>query len=209
MDSLKSSTPDKSEIEYNVAAPHRSLFRKRSFNKYLQHKESIIQIETTDNKESTNVKLSDVNCTCKNSRCLKLYCACFSSGSICSATCRCRMCENIEGSIQRERAVKRTKFIHPRAFTSRVVVGSSSTSMDLKAAHYKGCKCNKSNCLKKYCECFALGISCGESCKCKDCFNCASAAEILQSEEYLDKNFLTDFLREANNSAELTSLSLI
>jgi hypothetical protein len=37
--------------------------------------------------------------------------------------------------------------------------------------HSKGCKCKKSNCLKKYCECFGAGIKCGEHCKCEGCKN--------------------------------------
>ena len=35
----------------------------------------------------------------------------------------------------------------------------------------KGCNCKKSKCLKKYCECFQLGIKCTAKCKCLACLN--------------------------------------
>jgi Tesmin/TSO1-like CXC domain, cysteine-rich domain len=36
-----------------------------------------------------------------------------------------------------------------------------------------GCTCKKTNCLKLYCQCFAIKIYCGNNCRCTDCFNLA------------------------------------
>ena len=35
----------------------------------------------------------------------------------------------------------------------------------------KGCHCEKSKCLKKYCECHSAGRKCSELCLCIECHN--------------------------------------
>ncbi|KAH9799191.1 hypothetical protein WN943_000340 [Citrus x changshan-huyou] len=45
----------------------------------------------------------------------------------------------------------------------------SSSTVDSDGC--KRCNCKKTRCLKLYCDCFAAGIYCAESCACQGCFN--------------------------------------
>lgn len=45
-------------------------------------------------------------------------------------------------------------------------------SQNLVVKHSKGCNCKKTECSKKYCECYQAGIKCTELCKCEKCKNC-------------------------------------
>jgi len=38
-------------------------------------------------------------------------------------------------------------------------------------ARARACKCKKSQCIKKYCECFAHNVKCGSKCRCRECKN--------------------------------------
>ena len=62
----------------------------------------------------------------------------------------------------RQEAIHVTKERNPSAFQSKVSV---------KKGHMAGCNCKKSQCLKKYCECFEGSVFCGGNCKCKSCEN--------------------------------------
>eukprot|EP01067_Filipodium_phascolosomae_P007362 Filipodium_phascolosomae@DN5870_c0_g1_i1.p1 len=54
---------------------------------------------------------------------------------------------------------------------------SNSTGLFGTASHTRGCRCAKSLCQKKYCECRLAGIPCTEACKCSNCTNTIKAIE--------------------------------
>jgi len=111
-------------------------------------------------------------CTCKKSKCLKLYCECFAAQVVCEG-CNCHDCHNTPNhNAVRAKAMKDTKLKNPSAFEIRVNKTENS--------HSTGCKCKKSKCLKKYCECFDLGIVCGVKCKCENCKNFSGSDELLE-----------------------------
>jgi len=107
-------------------------------------------------------------CSCKKSRCLKLYCECFSAGVICSG-CKCMECAN-DGDHEEERlqAVETIKMRNQNAFAPKIVDEQQQLAGSM---HARGCRCKKSHCLKKYCECFQAKVQCTEKCKCEDCKN--------------------------------------
>ncbi|KAJ1454512.1 hypothetical protein M885DRAFT_618088 [Pelagophyceae sp. CCMP2097] len=101
---------------------------------------------------TTNLNMS--GCACKNSRCLKRYCVCFERGETCDDNCRCLSCANVAGN---------TDLIAARGL--------------VPLTRRSGCRCTRSKCLKRYCECFAARIKCNLSiCKCIDCGNVGPGA---------------------------------
>ena len=111
---------------------------------------------TQDEKDATR-------CRCQKSRCLKLYCDCFQSGSTCKDDCKCKSCGNTTSNPKRQGKIDEALARDPNAFMLRA---APKTGV--------GCKCKRSKCLKLYCACFKAGNDCGEECICTDCANTAA-----------------------------------
>ncbi|GMI69961.1 CHINESE FOR 'UGLY' [Hibiscus trionum] len=119
-------------------------------------------------------------CSCKKSKCLKLYCECFAAGVYCIDSCSCQDCFNKpfhEDIVLATR--KQIESRNPLAFAPKVIrtsesipeVGDDSSKTPASARHKRGCNCKKSSCLKKYCECYQGGVGCSINCRCEGCKN--------------------------------------
>ena len=56
-----------------------------------------------------------------------------------------------------------------------------------KISKGEGCNCKKTQCQKKYCECYNAGVKCGETCKCIGCHNKEEGEEVLERESHLSE----------------------
>ncbi|RAW35080.1 hypothetical protein PC110_g8601 [Phytophthora cactorum] len=64
--------------------------------------------------------------------------------------------------------------------TSKAPLGPAVMVVSAQAPKKAPCNCKKSKCLKLYCECFASGGYCDESCNCLDCANTTATEEVRQ-----------------------------
>ena len=189
--STKSSTPTPLAPATDARFPFRTTESKQASPETTSERGPIAEVKLMDTSKSKiqptgkeNAELDSSQkktrkrspCNCKKSRCLKLYCECFSAELYCEG-CNCRDCCNTAEHEQlRERAIKETRSKNPKAFKPRLHVDSENSA---QSAHNMGCRCKKSECLKKYCECFQAGVFCAGKCKCKSCSNFAGSQKLI------------------------------
>lgn len=108
--------------------------------------------------------IQKAKCSCKASKCLKLYCPCFASSGFCGPDCTCKNCKNSLSTARAVREARETVLARdPRAFDPKV--RNSPATASGGDIHSKGCNCRK-GCAKNYCVCRELRVDCGPRCTC-------------------------------------------
>ena len=110
-------------------------------------------------------------CSCKNSNCLRLHCACFKELGYCKPTCKCADCLNkTEFNKTRNFAIEKTKFIFSNAFAPHDPIEVTDVNYKPQKINPRGCNC-KSGCSRNYCDCRKVNGKCSYLCKCNVCNN--------------------------------------
>ena len=132
-------------------------------------------------------------CTCSKTGCKKKYCACFSMGKYCDG-CDCKDCENkpqkedINNNIIKNNVIKQNDL--EKINNSKTIISNPKTQKVI-------CNCTKSNCMKKYCECYKQGLNCNSLCRCIECKNKNNKNN---SCNYLSNDCINNFYNYALNN---------
>ena len=118
---------------------------------------------------------ASMQCRCKRTGCLKMYCQCFANGQVC-APHRCTCTGDCANTLVSEGAAARDHPARARAMRDMVERHGPDVFRKRERVMRAGCHCDKQPCSKNYCICFRHGVACGAQCRCTDCENVSGAA---------------------------------
>lgn len=142
-DLLRNTTPHK-RLLISLPLPDKNTAGIKINNAKIEEVESIPQWKSGQETKP--------RCTCKKSKCIKLYCECFKAGTYCSHLCFCINCKNN----------------HQHEGLRNLIFEEKAKNSSFGAIC---CHC-KTGCKKKYCECLKEGVKCNIHCRCFLCLNC-------------------------------------
>ena len=124
-------------------------------------------------------------CSCTKTKCIKKYCECFANNKLC-IDCHCQNCMNKSQNYN---------------YTQKSSINISGEVNDLDEII---CTCSKSNCCKKYCECYKLGKKCTNKCRCINCMNLDKNNNLTYSNINTVNNLINDmaYKDKDNNNKE-------
>lgn len=196
-------------MQVTTSSPLRGLKRKADTmglpqEKLVIHTHSNVTRRSSDDDDSFFADLSllcdaqpssGTVCNCRFSKCSKMYCDCFASGVHCGERCGCLSCENtLENEVALARLRNTIRQRKPYAFHNQVHEQAANSK-----SHITGCRCSKSKCVKKYCECFSASVFCSHRCRCLNCHNVRSTPNNLNNAtapDPVDESVLELIVRE-------------
>ena len=135
---------------------------------------------------NNNNIVQKVKCTCTKTGCLKKYCYCFAKGIPCE-DCECKNCQN-RGKENNNDNINNIN--NNNSFEKPIIpVIQNHFNKNQRLI----CNCTKSNCKKKYCECFKQGFGCNPLCRCVECKN--------------KNNIKNDNIKNNNNTIDINDFS--
>ena len=161
----------KTDMQYpssTLASINNNLANNEPNNKFNFFQSTKVDFDNKGNDINLNDKIC---CYCTKTRCIKKYCECYSNNRYCK-NCHCVNCLN--------------KFIHKGIEPPKESVESNEVF----------CTCSKSNCNKKYCECFKSSQKCTFKCRCINCKNCNKQTTF---------NFNVTNINNINNNSNINS----
>ena len=159
---------------------------------FASREDTVSQFRMGSNLQDSNRNGMDLSnwgksCNCKKSRCLKQYCDCFREHQLCTISCRCSGCLNT--SIDRcELGIRPAGGLStpwsadlglttpsPAILTDAQLIQAAAdktaAGSPLRPRMERVCRCKRSRCLKRYCECYQNDQQCTPKCSCSDCGN--------------------------------------